>query len=162
MLISSETAKDDYSLLASFEDLESIKSYISDLGQELSQLRLSKEQKESIVAALQSTLFSGRLKPAAEDDVYQNEFQDGEFEKGYEEQLYRRWMSSKSVEERKQLALEGYRTLIGLEPGAELKMRDKDVIKDLSDSAAKDDLKAGWSEYLQKLAWQKLQARFWR
>jgi hypothetical protein len=160
MLISITTANDDPSISDQLSDVDSIMSYVRDLGQKISLLELSEEEKKSILTAFQSTLFSGELKPAAEDDVYQNEFQNGEFEEGCEEELYRRWMSSKSVEERKQLALEGYRTLIGLKP--ETEVRDKDVIKDLSDSAAKDNLKAGWSEYLQKLAWQKLQARFWR
>lgn len=121
MLISIATAKDASSFLSQCTDVDSISSYLSQIGQELSQLELSMEEKESIVAAFQSTLFSGRSKPAAEDDVYQNEFQDGEFEEGYEEKLRRRWKGSKSVEERKELALEGHRTLIGLKPGTEVR-----------------------------------------
>jgi hypothetical protein len=160
MLVTIETADNHSSISDQFPDVDSIRSYVSKLGRELSQLELSKEEKEEIVADFQSSLFNGQeSQPAAANDVYQDEFEDGEFEKGYEEKLYRRWMSSKFAE-RKEIAFEGHRTLLGLDPGAEL--RDKVVVKDLSDSAAKDDPQAGWSDYLQKLAVQQLQARFWR
>lgn len=160
MLIPIETADDRSSFLSQCTDVDSISSYLSDIGKELSQLELSDEEKGKIVAAFQSTLSSDQgLKPAAEDDVYQDEFEDGEFEKGYEEKLWRRWKGSKSAEDRKEIALEEYRTLIGLKPGTEV--RDEVVVEDLS-SSAKDGGEAGWSDYLQKLANQKLQAILWR
>jgi hypothetical protein len=162
MLISIKTANDDSSFSDQLSDVGSVKSYVTDLGQKISQLVLSEQERKEILEAFQSTLLSSgqESKPAVESKVYENMFQDGEFENGYEEKLWRRWMGSELAEDRKEIAFEGHRTLLGLEPGAEL--RDKVVVQDLSDSAAKDDRGTGWSEYLQKLGCQKLQARFWR
>lgn len=151
MLVSIETADDHSGFSDQFPDVDSIKSYVNDLTHKISQLELSEEEEEKeILTAFQSTLFSGQeSKPAAENDFCENMFQDGEFEKGYEEKSWRRWTRSESVEDRTRLALEGHRTLLGLEPEAEL--RDE-VVKDLSLSAAKDDLDAGWSDYIIKLS----------
>lgn len=83
------------------------------------------------------------------DDVYEEYFFDDEFERGYEKNLWRQWMASPSPENRKGLALEGYRSLRGLKDDAEL---TDFVVQELMPFARNEDKQKGWDGYMQRLS----------
>jgi hypothetical protein len=88
----------------------------------------------------------GCFDDAADDDDDPPVFDDQE----YQRDLRRRWMSSETPEQRKNLALEGYRVYWKL--GDSIALPNK-VIKTLGPCGTQVTAKAGWLHYLQMLGW---------
>lgn len=87
---------------------------------------------------------SGSVVDDADDDDNLPVFSDSQYQKD----LRRRWMSSATNEQRKNLALEGYRSHWNL--GDSIDLPDG-VIKNLAACGKQVTAKAGWQTYLQEL-----------
>ena len=139
----------------SFEDLflslvESVKASFAALSEpkrhELYQkirsiLRDAQQSTPSIGGTLDE---SGFVDDAADDDDNFPVF----LEPNYQRDLKERWMNSRTSDERKSLALEGYRSHWNL--GDSITLPDS-VIKNLTACGKQVTVKAGWQIYLQEL-----------
>jgi hypothetical protein len=100
------------------------------------------QQSKASVEDAQSGPISAEVDVIEDDDFSVSDDQE------YQRYLRSRWMSSQTFEERKNLALEGYRSHWNL--GDSIALPDS-VVKNLIASGKQVTVKAGWQTYLQEL-----------